>query len=426
MPKIMVSVFCITYNQVNYIRDTLEGFVSQKTNFPFEVIIFDDASNDGTSDIVREYEKKYPELIHPIIAKKNTFFHPNRNEMIWGIERRYLRGKYVAYCEGDDYWIDCHKLQIQVDYMEKHPECSLYLHNALRMDCMEKTLKPIDPYDGEEEKDVFAEELIMFRKGHPPTASFMHRKELIEYPKLFRESSVGDYTMLLYAITQGSVHYNSRIMSIYRWLSVGSYNREVMNNLNRAFYFYVGLVDFLFRYDNYTNYKYHIWNLCMMQIHITQIIYKCIKHKPSYEYITSCKAEGILIPERYVRYFEEFERIKKQTFEMTYVSEQTREFIMRHRNVVVMGIGKYGTIVASQLNNNNISFAGFSVTKRVERNTYMDKPVWELSQLIQEMDDVGVLIGINPESWDDIIKSLADAKIKNYYCPFLMDERNII
>lgn len=426
MPEIMVSVLCTTYNQVKYIRDTLDGFISQKTNFPFEVIIFDDASNDGTSDIVKEYEKKYPQIIHAIIAKKNTFFHPKRSEMIRGIERRYLRGKYVALCEGDDYWIDCHKLQIQVDYMEKHPECSLYLHNALRMDCMEKTIKPIDPYDGETEKEVSAEELIMFRKGHPPTASFIYRKELIECPKLFWEASVGDYTILLYALTQGKVHYNSRIMSIYRWLSDGSYNREVMSNVNRAFYFHVGLVDFVFRYDNYTNYKYHIWTLCRMQIHISQIVYKCIKDKSSYEYITSCKAEGIFIPEQYVKYFEEFERIKKQIFDITYISEQTRAFMTQHRNVVVMGIGKYGTIVASQLNNNNISFAGFTVTKKEENDMYMDKPVWELSQLIQEMDDVGVLIGINPESWDDIIKSLTDAKIKNYYCPFMMDGRNII
>ena len=123
-PKL--SICCITYNHANFIRQALDGFVMQKTNFPFEVIIHDDASTDGTADIIREYEQKYPEIIRPTYQSENqwskgvnvlkTFVYPK------------IQGQYVALCEGDDYWTDENKLQKQVDYLEAHPDVSVCFH----------------------------------------------------------------------------------------------------------------------------------------------------------------------------------------------------------------------------------------------------------------------------------------------------------
>lgn len=116
----LVSIFCITYNHSNYIRQAIEGFLNQKTVFPVEIIVHDDASVDGTAEIVREYEKKFPEKIIPIYQKENQFskgMDPFINFLI-----PQARGKYVAVCEGDDYWIDPLKLQKQVGTFNKYPD----------------------------------------------------------------------------------------------------------------------------------------------------------------------------------------------------------------------------------------------------------------------------------------------------------------
>ena len=124
--KPLLSIICITYNHKDFIRQALEGFVMQKTNFKFEVLIHDDASTDGTADIIREYEAKYPDIIKPIYQKENQF-SKGVHILKTFIYPRVL-GKYVALCEGDDYWTDPNKLQKQVDFLEAHPEYSGCFH----------------------------------------------------------------------------------------------------------------------------------------------------------------------------------------------------------------------------------------------------------------------------------------------------------
>lgn len=119
----LVTINCCTYNQSKYIKKCLDGFVMQKTTFKFKAIVHDDASTDGTTDIVREYAEKYPDIIEPIIEKENVF--SKRDGSLDRIMNKACNGKYVAFCEGDDYWIDPYKLQKQVDYMESHPDCVL-------------------------------------------------------------------------------------------------------------------------------------------------------------------------------------------------------------------------------------------------------------------------------------------------------------
>lgn len=116
----LVSVYCIVYNQERYVRKCFNGFVNQKTNFRFEVIVHDDASTDGTTSILNEYAEKYPDLIKPIIEVENQY--SKHDDSINKIMYPRLRGKYVAVCEGDDYWIDPQKLQKQYDFLENHPE----------------------------------------------------------------------------------------------------------------------------------------------------------------------------------------------------------------------------------------------------------------------------------------------------------------
>ncbi|MFK2238497.1 glycosyltransferase family 2 protein [Bacteroides fragilis] len=105
----LVSIFCITYNHSSYIRQCLDGFLIQKTNFPFEVLIHDDASTDDTAGIIKEYEAKYPDIIKPIYQVENQYSKGLDINIVYNLPR--ARGKYIAMCEGDDYWIDPLKLQ---------------------------------------------------------------------------------------------------------------------------------------------------------------------------------------------------------------------------------------------------------------------------------------------------------------------------
>ena len=120
LEPLMVTVRCCTFNQVRYIRDCLNGFVMQKTNFRFEAIVHDDASTDGNADIIKEYGEKYPDVIKPILETENQW--SKRDGSLGRIMDQNTHGKYVAWCEGDDYWIDPLKLQKQVDLLEAHPE----------------------------------------------------------------------------------------------------------------------------------------------------------------------------------------------------------------------------------------------------------------------------------------------------------------
>ena len=128
MNKPLVSICCLTYNHAPFIRKCLDGFLMQQTNFPIEILIHDDCSTDGTTEIIREYEAKYPDLILPLYEEDNQYSRGGAGKMdLYNYNR--ARGKYIAYCEGDDYWTDPQKLQKQVDFMEANPEYSVCFHD---------------------------------------------------------------------------------------------------------------------------------------------------------------------------------------------------------------------------------------------------------------------------------------------------------
>ena len=122
--KLMVSISCITFNHENYIGRAIESFLSQETNFKIEILIHDDASTDETQEIIRKYEQKFPDIIKPIYQKENQYSKGNKR---MNAEFNFPRaqGKYIAFCEGDDYWTDNFKLQKQVDFLEKNLDYNL-------------------------------------------------------------------------------------------------------------------------------------------------------------------------------------------------------------------------------------------------------------------------------------------------------------
>lgn len=137
--KPLVSICCITYNHASYIRQCLDGFLMQKTSFPFEIIINDDCSVDGTTEIIREYADKYPNLIRPVYHDENQY-----QKGIRGMFQKFIfpiaKGKYIAMCEGDDYWIDSMKLQNQVEFLNNNPNISYVFTGRQIYDERENTL----------------------------------------------------------------------------------------------------------------------------------------------------------------------------------------------------------------------------------------------------------------------------------------------
>lgn len=211
----LVSVQCITYNHENYIAQALDGFLMQKTNFPFEVIVHDDASPDKTADIVREYEKKYPAIIKAIYQTENQY--SKRDGTIERIMNEACKGKYIALCEGDDYWIDENKLQMQVDFLEGNPEygmCYTFSQFYLQKDDVFVTRKL-------KKRETFGD--IIFNYTIPTATIIVVSKKMKEYydfrNKIKQDDwKVGDYPLSLWFALNSSIKCICIVTSVYRIL----------------------------------------------------------------------------------------------------------------------------------------------------------------------------------------------------------------
>lgn len=209
----LVSIVCEVYNHEPFLRKCLDGFVMQKTDFSIEVLIHDDASTDRSAIIIREYKEKYPDLFFPIYQSENQY---SQGINIWTTHQfPRARGKYIAICEGDDYWTDPLKLQKQVDYLEKHPTCTLCFHNAIIhwYDCV----SPDAPFSRLEDKDYTAMELC--DSWITPTASLVFQKRICTgYTLLMSQHphfNVGDVPLVLFAAQYGKIHALNYVMSVY-------------------------------------------------------------------------------------------------------------------------------------------------------------------------------------------------------------------
>lgn len=233
--NVIVIVWCLTYNQKDYIKNALDGFVMQETTFPFEVIVHDDASTDGTTDIIKEYAENYPDIIKPLIEKDNQWQKGGLKHIIEIMNEHHRRGKYLAFCEGDDYWTDSHKLQRQVDFLDSHMDYSMCFHSAKKqyetktsawIDCENIQDRDYDP------TDIFINWII-------PTASIVCRKEaMVFYAGLKNASKIQNYDIfiILSCAMIGKIRGMHQQMSVYRIQEEGlTYNpkalfRTRMNN----------------------------------------------------------------------------------------------------------------------------------------------------------------------------------------------------
>ncbi len=211
----LVSICSITYNHAPYIRQCLDSMLMQQTNFDYEIIINDDCSTDGTTEIIKEYESKYPHIIKPIYHDENQY-----SKGVRGMFAKFVypqaQGKYIAICEGDDYWTDPLKLQKQVDFLESHPDYTMcFTRAAYFSQRQNKIIKDFRSY--KQSQKAKAEDVI-WEGGHfMTTCSIVFRKEILDtYPDYCRKCHVGDYPLQIYGAMIGNVYYLDDSTGVYR------------------------------------------------------------------------------------------------------------------------------------------------------------------------------------------------------------------
>jgi glycosyltransferase involved in cell wall biosynthesis len=264
----LLSVCLITYNHASFITQAIEGVLMQKVNFNWELIIADDFSTDGTREIIIEYKKKYPDFITLILQEKNVGAAQNWMDLI-----TKPISKYIAYFEGDDYWIDPLKLQKQVDFLENNPEYIACCHNVLVKNEIENTEYLMWQWD--KNIDFTIEDLALGNKISTLSLVFKNDKDVInkvfDFFTIYPQSPIGDYVLNMFLAEKGKIKYFHGKMGIYR-IHTGGIWISKFNNSDFAlmkFYESICLINNLIKsiknekfkiiYNNFNNQKINLY-----------------------------------------------------------------------------------------------------------------------------------------------------------------------
>lgn len=209
---VIVTIQCLVFNHAPYLRQCLDGIVMQKTNFRFEAIVHDDASTDGSASIISEYAEEYPDIIKPIFETENQY--TKGSDVLQGIMNANTHGRYVAICEGDDYWIDPLKLQKQVDFLSSHTDYSLIGSNGVVL--YTDPNKGLEYFNNHHNlREVTFEELVNIWVF--PTASLLFRKDILNnYPKWSKDLHFGDDIIVMTCAIHGKVATLGELSCVYR------------------------------------------------------------------------------------------------------------------------------------------------------------------------------------------------------------------
>ena len=408
MDNVLVSVICTAYNHEKFIKDAIEGVVNQKTSFNYELIIHDDASTDNTASIIKDYEDKFPHIIKAIYQKDNQY----QQGRVIGKEFIYplVKGKYIAFCEGDDYWIDENKLQKQIDFMESHEEYSMCMHNAvgLNYESGEKKLLNTFPQTG----TYSQEEQIRTGLGtnFPAYASYVLRTKFIwEIPDFFYESRIGDYTIRQYYANCGKVYYFEDAMSVYRVRTPNSYMKKISDD--RLFYnnYTLRMIRFFEKFDLYTNHKYHNILKCKIESDYFGFCISIEKDKG----IPKALAGGLNL---------EIIRDCYQRMAVEHVDSSIWEMSGKVSYLFIYGTSRVAAVCKEQLKYAAINFEGFVVSdNQMKPDTFEGEKVYYLSEVVSEYNNPGFILAVQPINANVIIETLKEYKINNFCQPYILE-----
>lgn len=386
----------------------------QKTDFDFEVWIHEDASTDHTADIIREYEERYPDLFHVIYEEENQYHK--------GIEYNHdllaplARGKYVALCEGDDAWVDDRKLQMQVDYMESHPECSLTIHKAYA--------QYPSAWTGNRSKRTIGyndEGVVNFRDlfncWEAPTSSFMFRMDdYIPMPKFFREAPTGDDPLKYYLGSRGQVYYFNRVMSVHNKMTLGSWSSEFEKwDFEKRKAHCLGYIKFYELYDIYTDYMNHDLMIWCMKERLKWITGWILENYSDFQEwdarLESMENDCIESFKKYIQNVrEKFSSLNENNWPQLY-GEQ-----IKNRNVYIYGAGLFAKRDIIKMKHCGIKVSGIIVsTGKDEGSTWNGYPVECLDAFAaREKNDYIIFISMGENYAYEVIKNLKEKMINNY------------
>lgn len=250
--KIIVSIICNVYNQERYIRQALDGVIKQKTRFAFEILVHDDASTDNTPNIIREYEKRYPEIIKPLYQSENQYSKGISITNVYQLPR--AKGRYIAFCEGDDYWSDENKLELQVDALEENPDINICAH-TVSIEKGNVMAGVVRPYS--KNTIIRPQQVILNGGSFVGTCSIMYKKSMDDDMPCFRKKYSMDYTIQIHGALKGGLLYIDKNMGVYRIGSQGSWTEIVLRNPQKAVQHYNQMIKIMNEIDKETNFSFH-------------------------------------------------------------------------------------------------------------------------------------------------------------------------
>lgn len=296
---IKVSICCLAYNHEAFIKQCLDGFLMQQTDFDFEILIHDDSSTDKTAAIIREYEKQFPQIIKPVYQKNNKFSKEGQ-----GMNIRYnfprAKGEFIAICEGDDYWTDPLKLQKQVDFLKKNLDYVVYTHNSHFSN---------ETFSGHKTKlfssrrsgEIEFKDICPIRTFH--TASILFRKKALDSLDvnfLSEKVKSGDKFLFMHLWIIGNIYYDKTPMAVYRRNAGGMSQSKNLNRFMDAdikmYEYFKNLVpkEFINELEEAKNYfKLNRFNFLMEKTRSLRLVYYYLslipiagrsKHLPYYQF----------------------------------------------------------------------------------------------------------------------------------------------
>ncbi len=280
--KPVVSIVSATYNHEKYIAEAIDSFLMQETDFPFELLIGEDCSTDGTKAIVKNYAEKYPNIIKPIFWEQNVGAAKN-----WLTLLGVAKGDYIANCEGDDYWTDKNKLQIQIDEMQKYPDVSLSFHLASTIDNLNNELKP----KLQKSNKIYSLKEIITGDFHlVQTNTIVIKKEKIDSLNfdLLSESPVGDVWLRINAAIPNGALFINKTMSTYRIQSENSWSSSMQED-NKFMKFISQMMQSIDDFDQYWEFKYTKEFLIYKNMYIDVVMKKNLSQAIKKDFINSNK-----------------------------------------------------------------------------------------------------------------------------------------
>jgi len=345
MDRVMVSVICTTYNHGKYIAQALDSMLMQQTNFDYEIIVHDDCSTDGTREIVEHYQSMYPKKIKAICELENQY---SQGVDVMQLCVSKTSGKYLAMCEGDDWWLDDRKLQLQVDAMETHPESDLCVCRAVAYDPTGTIeLNEIRPKD--HDAILTTEEIITNGGDWVATASSMYRREIYETITEYEKVIAFDYTHEIKGSLRGGIIYLDREMAAYRTSVRGSWTEHFKHDKQFRRQQFQKEIDMLREVDKATNGIYHE-----------------------------------VIEKRIVVYCEPIDKLRERR-------EQVLEMLQHLKgNIYIWGLGSRGNACQEFCREEGIAIAGVCDTKDVAIGTVTEEgyQIYSAEHVLQDASSI--------------------------------------